>query len=251
MTATQAAGNGMTFTQLMDIAKDLGAQAGLGRDTQIKMLMQLVEGGYHGAVDIDRNKHGNDTDDSIKLAAEYVKAQSGTTVFDAKAPNQKKLISCFRTCIKLGQWPKGGQGEPLATVNNLMSLRQQLRKTPGQAKKLDDAANTLLRYARQQIKQDTLIDPSELQDFCFRKQHDLLTAEEHIERIRKSLRQLHDGKASNNTALDNSPQVKDCINKLTKRLQEIASQRATPGNRAAFTTDAQVDLTPHSPPTAV
>lgn len=229
---TQATPNGITFADLTTIAQDLGAQAGSGKDTQIKMLMKLVEGGYHSAIDSDRNKHGNDVDDATKLAETYVKAQTGAAVFDAKAPNQRKLISCFRTCIKLGQWPKGGPGEPLATMNNLMTQRQKLRQNPATAKKLDDAANTLLKYARQQLKQDQLVPDDQLHDMCFRKSPELRTAEEIIESLRKQLRALHDGKAANNTALDNSKHVKDAINSLSKRIEEIAQGRR---KAAAFT----------------
>jgi len=226
--------NGLSFADLTTIAQDLGAQAGQGKDTQIKMLMKLVEGGYHSAIDSDRNKHGQDMDDATKLAETYVKAQTGATVFDAKAPNQRKLISCFRTCIKLGQWPKGGPGEPLGTMNNLMSQRQKLRQNPATAKKVDDAANTLLKYARQQLKSDQLIPDDQLNEMCFRKTPELRTAEEIVESLRKQLRQLHEGKAANNTALDNSKHVKDAINALSRRLEEIRN----PKKAAAYTTQA-------------
>jgi len=217
--------NAITFADLTTIAQLLGSDTGKGRDTQIKMLMKLVEGAYHNAIDTDKSKHGADVDDAQKLAETYVKAQGAATVFDAKAPNQRKLISCFRTCIKLGMWPKGGMGEPLATMNNLISMRQALRKNPADAKKLDDAANTLLKYARAQLRSDQLLDDAQLREFCFRKGVELRTAEEIIEAARKSLRQLYEGKASHNTASDNSKHIANAIESLTKRLKENAGAR--------------------------
>src|ERR1017187_5917381 len=120
--------NAITFDDMMDTAKELGEQAGKGKDTQIKSLLKVLEAGYHNTFDLKANKHGQDVDDATKYAEAYVKAQGSAAVFDAKAMNQRKLISPLRPAIKLGQWPKGGNGEPLATVNNLISMRQKLRQ---------------------------------------------------------------------------------------------------------------------------
>lgn len=220
------AGNVISFADLLKVAAELGDDAGRGKDTQIKFLLKAVEGGYHGALDLDTNKHGSDVDDATKLSEAYVKAQTGAVVFDAKAPNQRKLISCVRTCVRLGQWPKGGTGEPLATVNNLMTVRQKLRQNPATAKKLDDAANTLLKFARQQLKRDSLIGDSELQSFCLKQQPALNSAEDILDGVRKTLIKLRDGKASHNTAQDNSTHVVAAINEITKRLKAIAAEKA-------------------------
>lgn len=223
--------NKISYADLEKVAQDLGADAGKGKDTQIKFLLKMVEGGYHGALDMVGNKHGTDIDDATKLAEVYVKAQQGAVIFDAKAPNQRKLISCLRTGIKLGGWPKGGNGEPLATVNNLMSMRQQLRRNPAEAKKLDDAANTLLKYARAQLKRDTLIDDDELKTFCYKPGKDFATAEEIVEKMAKQLDKLISGEASSNTAQDASPEVKQAKDLLRKRLVAIAQAKgkAKPG----------------------
>ncbi len=209
----------------MTVAQTLGADAGKGKDTQIKFLLKMVEGGYHGVLDTSSNQHGTDVDDAQKLAEEYVKAQGTAAIFDAKAPNQRKLISTLRTGIKLGGWPKGGNGEPLATVNNLMTERQRLKRIPAEAKKLDDAANTLLKYARAQLKRDTLIDDAELKDFCYKPGKDFATAEELIERMAKGLDKLISGEASSNTAQDNSPEIRQAKDMLRKRLAAIATAR--------------------------
>lgn len=222
---TVVASNKVTYADIEAAAIQLGATLGAGKDSQIKFLMKALEGSFQGALDMDPNKHGKDIDDATKLTEAYVKAQSGATVFDAKAPNQRKAVSCTRTLVKLGQWPKGGSGEPMATVNNLMTMRQQFRKDPTKAKLLDDAANTLLRYARTQMKQDTLIDASGLTELCFRKQPDPRTAEEILESARKQLIDLVNGKAAGGTAQDATKHVKAAVQSLTDRMKEIATAR--------------------------
>lgn len=224
--APPAGSNKIDFAALTAKATELGEQKGKGLDTQIKFLLSCLEGGYHNAVDLVPNKHGTDIDDATKLAETYVKAQGTATVFDAKAPNQRKLVSTLRTSIKLGQWPKGGNGEPLATVNNLMSHRQALRKNPLTAKKLDDAANTFLRYARAQLKRDQLIDGEELKEFCQKKTAELPTATELVENARNALQKLVNGTAAQSTAQDNSKEVRDAVQLLTSRLVAIA--KSTP-----------------------
>jgi len=236
---THATPNAMTFADVEASMMELGKMAGQGKDTQIKALLNVVQGAFHGSIDLQENKHGTDIDDCTKLAEAYVKAQTGAVVFDAKAMNQRKLISTFRTCTKLGQWPKGGSGEPLATVNNLMTMRQKLRASPTESKKLDDAANTLLRYARGQLKRDQLIDDTELKTFCYKKDATLQTPEQIIEGCRKQLIALKDGKSSSGTAQDASTDVRDAIKSLTERLKKIADKRGSA--KANFVADPAAD----------
>lgn len=219
-------GNSMTFEKLADIAKLLGTEAGKGRDTQIKFLMSVVEGGYFNALDLDKDKHGKDIDDATRLTKIYVEAQTGATIFDAKAPNQRKTISCVRTGIRIGMWPKGGQGEPLGTMNNLITRWKRHRANPQNVGKLDDAANVLLKWGRRLLKGDRLLDDVALLDeMCFKEVPGLRTAEQIIEEQRKALTKLYHGKASAHTALDNSPEIQQAIEALTKRLKDIAAQR--------------------------
>jgi hypothetical protein len=218
--------NKISFADIQQAAMELGADAGKGRDTQVKFLLKMVDGGYHAALDLSANKHGPDVDDACKLAETYVTAQQKSVIFDAKAPNQRKLISTLRTGIKLGSWPKGGNGEPLATVNNLMQQRQNLRKIPAEAKKLDDAANTLLKYARAQLKRDTLIDTADLKEFCYRPTSNLATPEEILESMQKKLSALIDGSAASGTAQDGSTEVRTARHAIQQRLAAIAKGRA-------------------------
>ena len=216
--------NQHTLDTLLDKAKDLGEQAGKGRDTQVKFLLSCVEGGYYGAVDLTPGKHGAEVDDATKLAEAYVQAQGLATTFDHRAGNQRKLISTCRTAIKLGAWPKAGNGEPLATVGQLIAHRQKLRNDPTVDKKrLDDAANTLLRYARAQLKRDTLIDGDELNAFAYKTVPDPKTTEDKVESIRNSLQALVKG---NGGFKDASPKVQEALTAMTDRLVEIAKSKA-------------------------
>jgi len=219
--------NVITAADLLDVAQELGKQAGQGKDTQVKFLLKVVEGGYHNAIDLSGNKFGKDIDDATKLAEAYVKARQSSVVFDAKADNQRKLISTLRTSIKLGQWPKGGNGEPLATVNNLMTMRQKLRQNPAEARASTAPANTLLKYARAQLKRDTLLTDEELRQLCYKKpKGDAPTAEERIEATRKLLDKLIKGDLPDG-AQDNSSDVIVARDSLTRRLIAIAKAKGT------------------------
>lgn len=221
-TMAPATSNTGSFATLLADAAELGKQAGLGKDTQIKFYLKVTEAAFHGKIDLDSSKHGTDIDDATKLTEAYVKAQTSALVFDAKAPNQRKAISCVRTCIKGGMWPKGGNGEPLATINNLMAQRQKYRADPAHSKKLDDAANTLLKYLRTQLRRDHLIAGSELNQMCFKREQELATVEDILVSIRKQATALLDGKAAHGTASDNSAEVLAIKNACTKRLADIA-----------------------------
>lgn len=216
----------MTWDSLKAIAIDLGTQAGKGKDTQVKFLLAVVEAAYHGIVDLTKNKHGQDIDDAIRLSELYTKAQGTTTIFDAKAPNQRKLASCVRVMEKVGMWPKGGTGEPLATINNLMTIRQKLRADPLNAKLLDDAANTVIKYARLQIKRDQLIGEDELKTFCFKGHGPQKTAEQLIQGLLKDTKALIEGKAQGGTVQDASTQIKEAAKLFEQRLTNIAKGRA-------------------------
>lgn len=224
--------NTPTFQDMLDAAAQLGGEAGKGKDTQVKFLLTTIQGAYHNVLDLNHSKHGTDVDDATKLAETYVKAQQGAVVFDAKAPNQRKLISCVRTGIKLGSWPKGGNGEPIATVNNLLSKRAALRKNPATAKRLNDAANTLLAYARAQLKLDRLIDDAGLEEFLFKPQGDDATAEEIIASTVKKLDKLISGEASRGTAQCKTAHVVNARDSLRQELADMAKARAPVNNMA-------------------
>lgn len=217
--------NAPTFADLLQKATDLGVQAGLGADVQIKFLLATAEGAYHNALDLNPNKHGIGIDDATKLSEAYYKARSGSNVFDVKADNQRKTIACTRTAVKIGGWTKGGNGEPIATINNLMTLRQKARKDPTKAKRVDDAANVFLKFSREQLKRDTLISDAELEQFCFKKVSDQPTVEQVIEGIQKQLTALVEGRAAGHTAQCNTQNILNARQAVTNELKAIATAR--------------------------
>jgi hypothetical protein len=219
------AANTPSFQDLLDTAEQLGKDEGAGKEGQIKFLLKVAEGGYHSTLDLAPNKHGTEVDDATKLVEGYMKGRQQGVVFDTKAMNTRVRISEARTGIKLGGWPKGGNGEPIATINNLLSMRQKLAKIPAECKKLDDARNTFLRYARAQLKRDTLIDDAELKEFCYKRGRSLPTAEDIIGDINKKLSALLDGTAASKTVQDNSTEIRDARQLLRKRLSDIATAR--------------------------
>lgn len=214
-----------TFESLLQVATELGEQAGKGKDTQIKFDLKVLEGAYLGALSLDPNKHGAGRRDGMLLAEAYVKAQQGAIIFDARSDKSRKLISNVDKMIKLGQNPKWGPGQPLTNVNELVTHRQTLRKDPATAKKLEDAHNMLMRYATAQIKSDTLIDGDARNQFAFKKNPDERTVEEVWEGIRKLATKLRDGKIAHCSGLDNSSETTTIINTSTKRLKAIAAAR--------------------------
>lgn len=233
MPPNQAVANLPSWDSLVQIARDLGAQAGQGKDVQIKFALKVIEGAYLGALSIDPHKHGTDRRDGLVLAEEYVRAQNTAVIFDAKAPNQRKLVSNLDKCIKLGMSPKWGVGEPLQTVNELMTLRQNEKKA---GKKVDDAFNSLMRFATAQLKRDTLLHGNDLKAFVYKRETDPRAAEDVLESVRKTLNALKSGKVSNCPDIDTSNEVQEAIRLMTKRLTAIA--KAKGGNAQPATAGA-------------
>jgi hypothetical protein len=215
----------------MSKAAELGTIAGKGRNTQIQFHLSILDAAYAGTIDLTTNKHGPDRDDALMLSEAYVRAQNTATIFDPKAPNQRKATSLVRTCVKLGHYrPKnGGAGEPVQTVNNLMGEWRKIRNGANSklAKRLDDATNTLMRFARAQLKDDRLIPASRFQEFMLRKDRELPDAEELVARARDALKALIDGKAAEGTAKDDSQEVQSAHQWLTVRLAQLAEEAAS------------------------
>lgn len=216
--------NRPSFDDILADVKELGVQAGKGQDTQIKFFLKVTESAFLNVIDLDADKHGKGIDDATKLSDEYSKAQSGSTIFSTKAA--KKTISCTKLGIRLGMWTKGGPGEPLSTLNNLMTTWRKMRADPVNKGALVDAFNTATKFAREQLKRPTLIGQQELTGFCYKAGQDAKTAEEVLDTVRKVLRSLRDGKASKGTALDNSPEIAEMIKQADKRMKAIAVAKA-------------------------
>ena len=139
-------------------------------------------------INLNPDKHGKGIDDATKLADEYSKAQSGATIFSTKAA--KKTISTTKLGIRLGLFTKGGPGEPLNTLNNLLTLWRKERAKPENKGQMVDAVNAAHKFARDQLKRPTMITDAELRGYCFKPAVDTKTAEEVLDAIRKTLRAL-------------------------------------------------------------
>lgn len=234
MSATPTpSGNALTLAQMLVIATDLGTQEAQGKDGQVKFDLKVAEAAFVGAIDLTKNKHGDGIDDSTQLAAAYVKGRNSAVIFDHKEPKQRKLASNVRTMVKLGSSPKYGVGQPMQNLNDLMTIRQQERRKATKGAKMDDAHNTLMRYAREQLKLDTLITGDALKAFVFKAESDPRTVEEVLHGILSTAKKLQLGKLSNCQDADPSPEVASIINACNKRLSALAKAKGDNKQQAA------------------
>lgn len=215
-------GNALTLTQMLVIASELGAQEANGKDGQVKFDLKVAEAAFVGAIDLTKDKHGDGIDDSVQLAAAYVKGRNSAVIFDHKEPKQRKLTSNVRTMVKLGSSPKFGVGEPMQTLNQLMTARQNLRRTANKGVKLDDAHNTLMRFAREQLKRDTLIVGDELVAFCHKPDSEPRDNVGVVRSILNTAIKLKEGKLTNCPDHDTSPEINAIIASCNKRLTALA-----------------------------
>jgi len=217
--------NGLTVQVYEERLKQLAGEKGRGKDSQVRALMQTVELAYHGGLDLTKHKHGDGRDDALKYAEMYVNTQAGAQVFDSKLDSHQKTASCFRACIKVGGKSGLGQGEPLSGMGQLLDIRRQIAKKQGN-KAVDDAANTLLRWARLQGNANRAFGEEELREIARKKVPDIKTAAEIISGARGVLQKLAKGLAANGNASDQSQEVQDAIGNLTTRLVNIAKEKA-------------------------
>ena len=221
--AAPAKSNALTLADLEASAKDLGEQSGKGKDTQIKFGLVIVEGAFVGTLDRIPDKHGVGINDATKLAEVYYKAKSGATIFDAKADNQRKLVSCVNKLIELGNKPFG-VGEPMGTVNAFITARQKAKGQGGMAKRLDDAFNALMRFARAQVKSSTLIDPADFASYYLKVAPDAKTELDYLEATRKKAMNVKAGRGGVHGDTGTQDAI---ISACTKRIKAIAAANQT------------------------
>lgn len=220
------ASNALTLEQMLLVADELGKQDALGKDVQVKWDMKVLEAAHVGAIDTTANKHGDGIDDATKLAAAYFKARNGAVIFDHKEPKQRKLCATTRTMVKLGGSPKFGVGQPMQNINNLMTMRQNFRRTANKGTRLEDAHNMLMRYARAQLKEDTLITGDALKVFCFRPDSEPRSVSDWLRKVAKDANAIRNGKLSNCNEQDTSAEISAILNACNKRLSAIAKAAA-------------------------
>lgn len=218
--------NHTPFEKLAEEVTTLGTQAGQGRDSQVRFHMLLVDKAHGRLLDNAPDKHGNSRDDASVLTEAYYKAQGSNTHFDPRSiKGHAKAVACARKCIEVGGMHALGQGEPVRSMNALMNFYKKNRANKETSKRLDDATNTLLRWARAQTKSVLVFDDDELEQFCFRKTREIANADEVRRKIRKDLQALFTGMAAGGTACDNSQLVKDALDALIKREVEAAIEK--------------------------
>lgn len=234
---TPTATQGPKFEDLLAKAKEYGADRAQGADAQVKFALMVMEAGYLGTVDLTPHKHGQNRRDGMVLAETYVRARTGATVFDTKSDSARKLISNLDKCIKLGGDHRWGGSEPMSTVNDLLRFRQSEKKAG--SKKLDDAFNTLMRFATAQLKSDTMLTGPALQAFVYRRETEARDAEDVLDSVRKMLTKLTQGKVANCHDADASAEVKAAIKQISTRLTNIAKSKGAAQNGPASATAPQ------------
>jgi hypothetical protein len=220
--------NKITRDVIEQRTKECGVDAGKGGDSQIKYHLTLLEGAYHGVLDPVKHKDPQDPtkvlrDDASDLSEIYYKAQSGANTFNAKAGNQRKLISTSRLSLRGGQCTKG---DILATVNDLMNIRNKLKKDPKNAPRLDDAVNVLHRALRVQLKPDRAgpLEKEELESLCFKKVKDPRSLEKFWEDTDKTFRKLALGTLQSSQLEDTAAEVAAVRDLCKQRLRTLRGQ---------------------------
>jgi hypothetical protein len=215
--------NDTRFEELCERTKTNGRNRGIGSDSQVKTLVDIIDSGYCGVLDLTPDKHGKGVDDAQYQAKLYWEDSGKAAVFDAKAGNQRKTASCLRTGIKTGSCTKWGVGEPITNVDKLLQIRKRLRANPALAGKLDDAFNTVIKYCRRQLKRNDLIGPDELEAMCYKAVPEQRTVEDIVAAMRKQAENLYKGKSKAGAC--NTPHMKAIIDATTKQLKAFVDAR--------------------------
>ena len=218
--AHNAASNQITMADLLVIARESGEAEAKGQDSLPQFLLKVTEASFVGAIDVTANKYGPGIDDATKITAERVKARTGSNVFDRRALNQRVACNRTRTMTKLGMFTKGGPGEPLSTLNKLLTLRDKASKNAATQKRVIDAANAMINYARAQVRADHVLADADLEKFFLKPDHDKPSEEQFLEATRKRFQAAKVGKGLNG-AIDADTADK-AITAITKRLKAIA-----------------------------
>lgn len=220
--------NDTRFEDLIVKARELGHLAGKGKDTLVQFGILAVNAAYDGVLDLTKDKHGSGCDDAVHAYREYSAAMAGATIFDHKSPSGKVQAAKLRSCIRLGSWTRGGPGEPIATMNKLLSIRDKLRKDPVQVKLLDDAYNTLLRYARYQVKQNGAIDDEALlRVFCIKPAAQQATLEEYLQSVIKRVDDLRAGRAAGGSLQHTSAVLDRVVSSLKMEITDLRKRPVT------------------------
>lgn len=236
-------GNKPTFDSLLADVTKIAEEGGKAHDSQIRHFLKVIDGAFLGVLSTDPDKHGKGISDTEKLSAACMKAASGASMFSIKTV--KKMNAVTNLAIRFGMCSKfSAPGEPVQTMNTLVTLWRKLRADPANKGQLIDCANAAAKYAREQLKRNSLIGETELRGYCFKPGKEPKTAEELLDDIRKTLRKLVAGSACKGNALDDSPEVKEMIKQADKRMLAIAKAKAP---QSGMATPSKVSTTGATP----
>jgi len=215
--------NDTRFDDLLVESEKLGTLAGQGEDVQVKHLLLVTQAAFECVIDNTKNKHGADRDDATIIAEKYWHARHQNVIFNPKAGNQRKTISCLRQCITMGGWSKGGPSEPMGMLNRAMTMYKNLRKVPGNTKRMIDPANYVISLARKLKRSDYVLDDSTMNDMAFKKDPDIATVSDVLDKTRATLKKLHDGKHP--AGVCSTVHVEKAIKAITEELKSIATDK--------------------------
>lgn len=232
--------NTIDLQTIKDRAKQLGEESAKGGDAQVKFHLQIFEGSFHTTLSNDKDKHGKGIDDATMLSEIYFKARAANAQWDAKAANNRKLISTARLDIRAGQWAKGGSNEPLSTVHNLMSIWQNMRKSPQNQGRMEDATNVLHRYFRLQLKRNDLLEDAELRTLCTKRVKDPKSLEKFWEDTAKAFQKLKVGSLASSTLQDDHSAVDLIRNACKERLSDLKTAEQLAAEEEAALTAQEI-----------
>lgn len=212
---------------------ELGQAVARGEDAAGLALVKITEAAHVGVIDLTKDKYGPSKDDPTRMAEVYVKGRNATAVFSAKADKYRKLRSNFAKAIKFGSCTKFGPGEPIGVLDRLLTVRRKLLTSNGNAKRMDDTANSILRFMTAQLKRDTIIGDSELSTFIYKNSSPDKRIEKALGELVKGMMKLSQGKY---------PRCPDPCDEM--ELQTAISNLNTIRNRLLTPTPAPASTTP-------
>src|ERR1700728_1452974 len=112
--------NKPTMQDIENAVDELGDQAGKGKDTQVKFILQMVQGGYHGTLELNASKHGTDVDDAQYFGEREVKRAGAATVERITESEVKKLAKLI--------YGSASHGTAQCNTANVVNARDNLRK---------------------------------------------------------------------------------------------------------------------------
>jgi len=230
--------NDTRFDDLLNESEKLGSVTGQAEDAQVKHLLLVTQAAFECVIDNTKNKHGADRDDATVIAEKYWGARHKNVIFNPKAGNQRKTISCMRQCITMGGWSKGGPGEPMGMLNRAMTMYKNLRKVPGNTKRMIDPANYVIGLARKLKRSDYVLDDATMNDMAFKKDAEVATVADVLDKARATLKKLYDGKHPAGTC--NTAHVDNAIKAINKELKEIAAGKHAAAQNEAVALAAEV-----------